>query len=387
MTTPVSRHSVDPVDSVFVPGARKATEGRTGSGKAAVTRAPVRISGVGTAVPTDSYTQRQLVDIFGVTDERAVGFFLDGGIERRHLTLPEGSVDKETRHLDLASRALLAALDRAGLAPRDLGYLALVTSTGFMTPGLSARLMARLDMDPAAGRMDVVGMGCNAGLNALGPVASWAAGHPGRPAAVVCVESFSGAFVHDGSLAAAVVNSLFGDGAAALVVQGEEDGARGEESPSAGSSAGASADPELLDFASVLVADAIGAMRVEFDPNQGKRRFVLERDVPGVVRAYAAPLIDRLLAGAGLTRVDVAHWCVHSGGKKVVAAVRDSLGLESAALRHTTSVLRDFGNVSSGSFLFSYERLLDETIAEPGEYGVFMTMGPGSTIEAALFRF
>lgn len=383
MTTPVSRHPVDPVDSVFVPGARKAAEGRTGSGKAAITRAPVRISGVGTAVPADSYTQRELVDVFGVTDERAVGFFLDGGIERRHLTLPEGRVDKETRHLDPASRALLAALGRAGLEPRDLGYLALVTSTGFMTPGLSARLMARLDMDPAAGRMDIVGMGCNAGLNALGPVASWAAGHPGRPAAVVCVESFSGAFVHDGSLAAAVVNSLFGDGAAALVVQGEETGANGGESPSAGSSAG----PELLDFASVLVAEAIGAMRVEFDQSQGKRRFVPERDVPGVVRAYAAPLIDRLLAGAGLTRVDVAHWCVHSGGKKVVAAVRDGLGLESVALRHTTSVLRDFGNVSSGSFLFSYERLLEEKIAEPGEYGVFMTMGPGSTIEAALFRF
>jgi predicted naringenin-chalcone synthase len=49
-------------------------------------------------------------------------------------------------------------------------------------------------------------------------------------------------------------------------------------------------------------------------------------------------------------------------------------------MRHTLGVLRDYGNVTSGSFLFSYERLLHENIAVAGDYGVMMTMGPGSTI-------
>jgi predicted naringenin-chalcone synthase len=336
----------------------------------------VRISGVGTAVPPDSYTQRELVDLFGVTGERAVGFFLNGGIERRHLTLPEGRVDKETRHLDLAGRALTGAAADAGIAVADLRYLAVVTSTGFMTPGLSARLMGALGMDPAAGRVDVVGMGCNAGLNALGPVAAWSAAHPGAPAAVVCVESFSGAFIHDGSLGAAVVNSLFGDGAAAVVVNG---GGAPED--------GDGTRPRLVDFASLLVPDAIDAMRVEWDAARGRRRFVLERDVPAVVEQHAGPLVDRLLAASGLVRGDVAHWCVHSGGKKVIRAVRAGLGLDSEDLRHTFTVLRDYGNVSSGSFLFSYARLKAESVTRTGEYGIFLTMGPGSTIEAALVRF
>jgi alkylresorcinol/alkylpyrone synthase/polyketide synthase Type III len=56
-------------------------------------------------------------------------------------------------------------------------------------------------------------------------------------------------------------------------------------------------------------------------------------------------------------------------------------------VRHTIGVLHDYGNVSSCSFLFSYERLLREGITRPGEYGVLMTMGPGSTIETALVQW
>ena len=44
-------------------------------------------------------------------------------------------------------------------------------------------------------------------------------------------------------------------------------------------------------------------------------------------------------------------------------------------------------NLSSGSFLFSYKRLLEEGKVRRGDYAVLMTMGPGSTIETALIRW
>ena len=106
-----------------------------------------------------------------------------------------------------------------------------------------------------------------------------------------------------------------------------------------------------------------------------------------MVGAHAERVVDRLLAGTGLRRSDIRHWLVHSGGKKVIDAVRVNLGLTRHDVRHTTSVLRDHGNLSSGSFLFSYERLRDEKAAVPGDLGVLMTMGPGSTIETALVRW
>jgi predicted naringenin-chalcone synthase len=67
--------------------------------------------------------------------------------------------------------------------------------------------------------------------------------------------------------------------------------------------------------------------------------------------------------------------------------VKYNLGLTAHDVRHTTSVLRDLGNVSSGSFLFSLERLLAEGPPAPGDLGVLMTMGPGSQIETALVRW
>jgi polyketide synthase Type III len=254
-------------------------------------------------------------------------------------------------------------------------YLCCVTSTGFLTPGLTALLIRELGMDPACHRVDVVGMGCNAGLNALNGVAGWARANPGRVAVMVCAEACSAAYVMDGTMRTAVVNSLFGDGAAAVVVRAPA----GPTEPVAG--------PRVLDFASRIVTDAFDAMRFDWDDNQARFSFFLDPDIPYVVGANAGEVVDRLLSRAGLRRRDVQHWLVHSGGKKVIDAVRVNLGLTRHDLRHTSGVLRDYGNVSSGSFLFSYERLQRERAAEPGDYGVLMTMGPGSTIETALVQW
>ncbi|MCO6693174.1 type III polyketide synthase, partial [Streptomyces sp. Vc17.3-30] len=79
--------------------------------------------------------------------------------------------------------------------------------------------------------------------------------------------------------------------------------------------------------------------------------FSLDADVPYVVGAHAETAVARLLDGTGLGIEDIDHWVVHSGGKKVIDAIRVNLGLSRHAVRHTTGVLRDQGNVSSGSFL------------------------------------
>jgi predicted naringenin-chalcone synthase len=89
----------------------------------------------------------------------------------------------------------------------------------------------------------------------------------------------------------------------------------------------------------------------------------------------------------GIRRNDITHWIVHSGGKKVIDSIKINLGLTSSDLPHTSSVLHDYGNMSSGSFLFSYQRLAKEGKVLPGEFGIMMTMGSGSTIETALIQW
>jgi alkylresorcinol/alkylpyrone synthase/polyketide synthase Type III len=97
--------------------------------------------------------------------------------------------------------------------------------------------------------------------------------------------------------------------------------------------------------------------------------------------------IGRLLARNGLDQRAIMHWVFHTGGGAVLDSIKLSLGLEEHDLRHTRSVLRDFGNISSGSFLVSLERLLAAGSAAPGDHGVLVTMGPGAQIETALVQF
>jgi hypothetical protein len=189
-----------------------------------------------------------------------------------------------------------------------------------------------------------------------------------------CADACSAAYVMDSTMRTAVVKSLFGDGAAAVAVVAPDAARRRRV-------------PRVLDFASRIITDAIGAMRYDWDEAQHRFSFFLDPDIPYVVGANAGEVVGRLLGRAGLRRNDIRHWLVHSGGKKVIDAVRVNLGLTRHDVRHTTGVLRDYGNLSNGCCCFSDQRLLREAVAEPGDLGVLMTMGPGSTIETALVQW
>ena len=351
-----------------------------------------RLLGVGTATPTTCYTQQELIERFRINDRRIRKMLLSGGIEQRYLCLPEadsagGPVEesqsellKKHRETSLCvgANALRKCLQNAALDILDVDYLCVVTTTGFLVPGLSALFIKELGLRKSTSRVDIVGMGCNAGLNGMNVVASWAIANPGKIAVMLGGEICSAAYVYAERIDVAVVNGLFGDGAAAVALcAGPNPDTLPDMAPL----------PRLEAFASHVISDAVDAMRFDWDDEFGKFSFSLDPSVPYVVGANAEEAIDSLLRPRGLRRSQIAHWLVHSGGKKVIDAVRVNLGLSEHDLRHTRGVLRDFGNVSSGSFLFSYERLLGDKCAQSGDYGVMMTMGPGSTIETALLHW
>ncbi|MBM9509251.1 3,5-dihydroxyphenylacetyl-CoA synthase DpgA [Actinacidiphila acididurans] len=359
-----------------------------GSTDPAVARTRPALVGLGTAVPATSYSQTEVLDYFGINDRRMRLLFANSAIERRHLSLPPAGADGRPvtesqgdllrKHSSVAIRigadAVRRCLADAGLQLSDVDYLCCVTTTGMLAPSLSALVAGELAIGPGTARLDVVGMGCNAGVSALSTVAGWSAGNPGKVAVLLCVEICSAIYAVDDTMRTAVVNSLFGDGAAAVAVRTPASAA--PEMPTG---------PYLLKFAGTLLSEFSDTIRFDWDDSLGKYSFYLSPDIPYIVGAHVGDLVDALLAGTGLARTDIAHWVVHSGGKKVVDSVRINLGLTRHDVRHTTSTLRDFGNLSSGSFLFAYQRLVGEGVCRPGDYGVMMAMGPGPTIETALF--
>ncbi|WP_203780406.1 type III polyketide synthase [Paractinoplanes rishiriensis] len=352
------------------------------------------IASVGSAFPDDSYSQDEVGALLGLHHPAVRKLLAAPHIRKRHLYLPPadprtGRVPDESPAalrakfsdgaLQIGSRAVDRALHGAGLSTADVDHLVCVTSTGFLVPGLSSLFARELGFGRRLVRADVVGMGCNAGLNGLNPLVQWVANHPGRVALLVCCEINSAMYVVDDTPRTGVVNSLFGDGAAAAVLTGP-----GVYAAGAGTGG---PRPVVLDFESWCIPEQWAAMRFDFDDAAGKWSFYIDPAIPSVIGGNVREPVTRLLRRHGMGLADVRHWVLHTGGGAVIDAVRDGLGLDEHDVRHSRSVLRDYGNISSGSFLVSLERLLAEGSAAEGDRGVLVTMGPGAQIETALVEW
>lgn len=359
-----------------------------------------RIRALGTANPPRAYTQADLLELLEVRDKRIRSLFLSSHIRSRHLILPERDAAPETpaqlveKHrtwgIRLATEAIERCLGQAGLGLADIGALTCVTSTGFLCPGFSAHLVRALGLSQSIIRLDVLGMGCNAGMNALQSVAGLTERLPGTKALLVCIEICSAAYVTDQSLSTALVNSLFGDGVVAALIEApphttSRSLARADVSAQASGAEASGGVPVLLGFESHIIPEAIHTMR--FDLQEGRLAFFLDRDIPYAIGANVAIPVDRLLSRFGLRRRHIQHWVVHSGGRKVIDSIKYNLDLTDFDVRHTLAILRDFGNLSSGAFLFSLQHLFRERSARVGDHGVLMAMGPGASIETALVQW
>ncbi len=283
---------------------------------------PARILSIGTALPSNRYTQQEILEIFQVNNPVVRRIFQASHIEGRHLYLPEpdehgvpresqGELLQKHRQgaLELGRAAIGKALERSGLKASDIDMLCCISSSGFMLPGLTAMFVRHLGFRVDCHRMDLLGMGCNAGLNGLNPVTSWARANPGKTAMMVCCEINSALYVFDDKIGTGVVNSLFGDGCAAIVVR-----AQPQDSPAN--------IPEVLFFSSHLIPETWRAMSYHWSEEHGKFYFNLDRDVPYVLGAHADRPVEKLLNPFGLKIRDVSHWIVHSGGKKVLDALK-----------------------------------------------------------------
>lgn len=345
-----------------------------------------RLLSISTANPGYSYPQGKVVKMFNIQDEKIARIYNNSHIKSRNLCFPDASEDgvipDETsmelweKHrqngIETGIRAIELALKNAGLTPQDIDYIACVTSTGFLCPGLSAHFIKALGFRQNVHRIDIVGMGCNAGLNGMQPVVNYCKQNPDGYGLLICTEICSAAYVNESSIGTAIVNSLFGDGAAAAVF-----GSKKEFEPGMGA--------EIMGFESHIIPDHIDAMR--FDYNGDKFAFYLDRQIPYVLGNNIEKPVKALLDKFGLKIRDIDHWVVHSGGRKVIDSIKYNLNISSHAVRHTEEVLSDYGNLSSGAFLFSHKRLIDENVAQKGDLIFMITMGPGTTIECCIGKF
>ncbi|MBC7373716.1 MAG: type III polyketide synthase [Frankiales bacterium] len=275
--------------------------------------------------------------------------------------------------MPLGKEAVATALADAGLAPTDVGLLAVVSCTGYVTPGLDILLARDLGMRDSVQRLHIGHMGCYAALPGLGAVSDFVVARQ-RPAVLLCLELTS---LHvqaatetarsgqptQQDLEQMVAHALFSDAASAVVLE-----------------PGTGAGLELLDV--VARTDVTTSDHMTWDVTDAGFVMGLSPAVPDVLARHARPVVQELLDRHGLAVRDIDGWAIHPGGRKIVDVVGEVLELSEELLAPSYDTLRDVGNCSSATVLMVLERVH----VEPGGMIVAMAFGPGLTLYVALLR-
>jgi predicted naringenin-chalcone synthase len=96
-------------------------------------------------------------------------------------------------------------------------------------------------------------------------------------------------------------------------------------------------------------------------------------------------VVADLLSTQGLQVSDIGQWAFHTGGEKIINAVRDEIGVPEEQLRATRTILENYGNMSSPTVWFVLEEILRTGIAA-GEWCVMVAYGAGLSAHACLLR-
>jgi alkylresorcinol/alkylpyrone synthase len=369
----------------------------------------MKISGIASAFPENYYTQQQILDELagywsGETDRMKAlyRFHHRVGVDGRYLALPIDQYaplrswgEANRRWLEVAEklggRAIIAALESAGMDKEALGAIIAVSVTGIASPSLDAHLVNTLDLPRGIRRIPIFGLGCVAGAAGLAQAAEYVRAYPDRTAVLLSVELCSLTWQrNDLSIANLIASGLFGDGAAAVVVTGDDvPGNRSGKGLGNGSGNGASKTeiraPQILASQSTFYPDTEEVMG--WDISECGFKIVLSPNVPEVIQANLPGDMDRFLAQHGLSRGDIGTWVLHTGGPKVLEATARALGLKEDACEASWECLRRVGNLSSTSVLLVLEDIMLNRTPAPGTYGVLAAMGPGFCSELVLLRW
>ncbi len=301
----------------------------------------------------------------------------------RHLSIPLeeyknlGDIgDRSKKWLDVAielqTQNINNLLANAGLSPKDISMIASTTVTGLSIPTLEAKLMNRIAFRSNTKRLPIFGLGCLGGVAGINRVSDYLKGHPKEAAILLATELCTLTFqFQDKSVANLVGTSLFADGAAAVLLVGDEH-------PLA-----KSGQFKVLDSESFFYPDTERIMG--WDIVSTGFQIVLSGDVPKIVEDKVKPNLNDFLSKNKTTLSDVNFMVSHPGGPKVLEKLCEVSEKDPETFKHSWSSLREKGNMSSVSVLHVLEKTIQEK-RTANEIGLMVAMGPAFCSEMNLIK-
>jgi alkylresorcinol/alkylpyrone synthase len=343
------------------------------------------IASVAVATPPNTIEQAELEQLArkhyqGRLSSRSMSLihalFSHPGVKRRSFAIddiedlvdedPDARIARFTHwSQELSAGAINKALERAGVGVGDVSGLVVNTCTGYICPGISTYLIERLGLSRSTRVYDLVGSGCGGAIPNLELASSLAERNGDGVVVSVSVEICTATFQMEDDLSLLLSNTLFGDGAAAAVVWTRPEGY------------------ELVASASRYVPEKRDSIR--YVHKRGMLYNQLSLRLPDYVKKAAAQVVADVLGPQSLEPKDIKHWALHTGGEKIINAVRDELGLSEGQVRATRHVLSERGNMSSPTVWFVLRELEKQGI-ESGEWCLMVAFGAGLSAHAYLLK-
>lgn len=356
-----------------------------------------KITSIATSLPEFKHTQDKLYEfsdnIFSTneTDSRKLKFlYHQSGISNRYSVIPDYSktindwifyppskdlepfpgIEKRMQYYAReATKLSVAAIEKCiknQLAKEDITHLITVSCTGMSAPGLDLDIIEQMNLPKNIVRTSVNFMGCYAAIHALKIADAFCKSSSKANVIVVCTELCTLHFQKEISVDNITASLLFADGCAAMLLQNES----------------TEKGIILQDFYSDVSFK--GKKDMAWQISSKGFLMTLTGFVPDLIKEDFEGLVTASLESTGKTKTDITHWCIHPGGKKILDTIVRSLGISDAALAHSYSVLKDYGNMSSATIVFVLKKIFDELRMEnpTEEANIFgAAFGPGLTME------
>ncbi len=329
-----------------------------------------------TSVPPYVFFQKDVLaaawDVFGPRFpefERFSSIFANTGIIKRHgvkpfdwYREPRGWPERTEAFLEGAAALFVdvaeKALADAHLVGGDIDTVVTVCSTGIATPSLDARVARRMGFRSDITRVPVFGLGCAGGVSGLSIASRLAQARPGSNVLLVTLELCSLALRLDKLTKANIISvSLFGDGAAAIILRAGDGGAT-----------------RIENTGEHLWPDTLNIMGWSVDPEG--LGVILRRTVPELVATQLKSAVLQILERMQLSRADIDRFICHPGGAKVINALEAALALDQGTLDHERQIIADYGNMSAPTVLFVLERARAKGLPARS---LLTALGPGFT--------
>jgi alkylresorcinol/alkylpyrone synthase len=343
-----------------------------------------------TALPQYCYTQEEIkrfiAELYQHADlnvEALLTMYDNAKINKRYFSAPldwfktEHTITERNQRyaevaLSLAEQAAKTCLEKAQCKASDIDLLMVVSTSGLLTPTLDARLLSRLGCSMHTKRLPIWGLGCAGGAAGLSRANELCQSSTIQRILLISVETSSLTFqTQDLRKANLVASTLFGDGAAAVLIEKEI-------SPSS------KPGIQLLESFSTTWPDSEWVMGWEFDAHGMK--VILTSEIPSLVLKRMGENVRQACQSAGRRFEEIEHFITHPGGIKVLNAFAESLQLAPEKLERSRQFLYDYGNLSSASVLFVLHQFLQDQNFQKNALGAISALGPGFSSEHLFFK-